>query len=163
MRHQMGDHRKANLCAVGSDEDVFVDKKMPIANSTSRWSLISSKGTLIMLCTMGGHRKANLCAVGSDEDVFVDKKMSIANSTSRWSLIGSKDTLIMLCCTTRLPSCCSSSSLYHPSFSEQSVPNYLAAFTSLSVTSQPRTPHLLTIALKSAVKGEIIFLNNSLA
>ena len=26
-RHQMGDRGKANLCAVGSEEDVFVDKK----------------------------------------------------------------------------------------------------------------------------------------
>jgi hypothetical protein len=51
MRHQMGDRGKVNLRAVGSEEDVFVDKKMSIANSTSWWSLISSEGTLIMLCT----------------------------------------------------------------------------------------------------------------
>jgi hypothetical protein len=35
MVQQMGDHRKANFHAVGCDEDVFIDKKMTIANSTS--------------------------------------------------------------------------------------------------------------------------------
>ncbi len=44
--------RKANLHAVSCEEDVFVDKKMPIANSTSWWSLMSSVGTLIMLGTI---------------------------------------------------------------------------------------------------------------
>jgi hypothetical protein len=51
MRHQMGDCGKANLCAVGSEEDVFVEKKMLITNSTSWWSFINSKSTLIKLCT----------------------------------------------------------------------------------------------------------------
>jgi hypothetical protein len=39
----------------------------------------------------------------------------------------------------------------------------LAAFTSMSVTSLPGTPSALTIALKSAVEGKIIFSNKSFA
>jgi hypothetical protein len=41
-------------------------------------------------------------------------------------------------------------------------PNHLRAFTSSSVTSLPGTPPALTIALKSAVEGKIIFLNKSI-
>jgi hypothetical protein len=39
----------------------------------------------------------------------------------------------------------------------------LAAFKSLSVTSLPGTPPALTIALESAVEGEIAFSNKSFA
>jgi hypothetical protein len=35
MVHQMGDHGKANFYAIGSEEDVFVDKKTSVANLTS--------------------------------------------------------------------------------------------------------------------------------
>ncbi len=47
----MSDHGEAYLCAVGREENVYVDKKTSIANSTSQWSLMSSMGTLIILCT----------------------------------------------------------------------------------------------------------------
>ena len=108
---------------------------------------------------MGDHGKANLRAVGSEQDVFVDKKMSIANSTSWWSLISSEGTLIMLCTNllpfflTVLPFILRTE---HPQITS-------VAFTSSSVTSQPGTPPLLTIALKSTVEGKIIFSNKALA
>jgi hypothetical protein len=35
MECQMSDRGEADLCAIGHEEDVFVDKKAPIANSTS--------------------------------------------------------------------------------------------------------------------------------
>ncbi len=48
---QMSDRKEADLCAIGHEEDVFVNKKTSIANLTSQWSLMSSVETLIMLCT----------------------------------------------------------------------------------------------------------------
>jgi hypothetical protein len=47
----MSDCGEADLCAISRQEAVFVDKKTLIANETSWWSLMSSVGTLIVLCT----------------------------------------------------------------------------------------------------------------
>jgi hypothetical protein len=47
---KMSDCGEAYLSAVGCEEDVFVDKETIVASSTSCWSLMSSLGTLTILC-----------------------------------------------------------------------------------------------------------------
>ncbi len=113
----------------------------------------------IMVRQMGNHGKADLLAISREEDVFFDKKMSITNMTSWWSLMSSARTSIMLCIILLLFLL-----TVLPFILKTECPQItLAAFTSLSVTSLPRTPPALTIALKSAVKGKIIISNKSSA
>ncbi len=86
------------------------------------------------------------------------QKTSIANSISWWSLMSSMGTLIMLC-NTLLPFLLT----IFPFILRVKRPQIiLAAVTSSSVTSLPRTPPALMIALKSAVKEKSSFWTNPL-
>ncbi len=89
------------------------------------------------------------------------KKQSIANSTSCWSLMSSLGTLTLtILCVKHLPF----RQTVFPFILRTDQPQITsAALTSSIVTSDPRTPPTLTIALKSEVKGNFIFSYSSLA
>jgi hypothetical protein len=108
---------------------------------------------------MNDHREADLCAIGCKEDVFVDRtniNCQFNISMELDELCGNLDNALHYPLAIPPHRVTFILRKEHPQIA-------LVAFTSLSVTSLPRTPPALTIALKFAVEGKIIFSNKSFA
>ncbi len=99
------------------------------------------KQSFCAVCKISDHGEAYLSAVGScEEDVFVDKEMI----NSQFNILLELDELLTILCTTCLPFLLT----VFPFILRTDQPQITSAgMMSLMVTSNPRTPHTLTIAL----------------
>jgi hypothetical protein len=106
-----------------------------------------------MVCQISDHGEADFCAISQEEDVFVDKKNVYCQfdiSMELNELCGNLDNALHYLLAIPLTVLPFILRTMHPQIT-------LATFISLSVTSLPRTPPALTIALKSTVEGKASF------